>query len=51
LKEGDLVTDFVENSGMNYYKFSLLGDTSVKTVTFTMNTLHGDADIFVSRTF
>lgn len=32
-----------------YYKFTLMDDNNVKNVTFVMNTMHGDADLFISR--
>ena len=32
-----------------YYSFTLMDDKNVRNVTFKLNTLHGDADIYVSR--
>lgn len=32
-----------------YYSFTLMQDKKVKNVTFRLNTLHGDADLYVSR--
>lgn len=38
------------NTGVyKYYKFTLLDDSNVRNVSFIMNTMHGDADLFISR--
>lgn len=44
-----MVTDYVNLGSYRYYSFTLLQDAKVKNVTFKLNTLHGDADIFISR--
>lgn len=49
LQEDKLINDYVTTGYYRYYQFSLINDQKVKNVTFKLNTLHGDADIFVSR--
>lgn len=44
-----MVNDYVTTGYYRYYQFSLINDKNVKNVTFKLNTLHGDADIYVSR--
>jgi hypothetical protein len=49
LSEGSMLTDFVNLGNYRYYSFTLLQDPKVKKVSFKLSTLHGDADIYVSR--
>lgn len=42
--------DSVNLGQYRFYSFSLLDSKKVKNVTFRLNSLHGDADIYVSRT-
>eukprot|EP00347_Sterkiella_histriomuscorum_P008919 403343241 len=49
LSENQVVTDFVNMGAQKYYSFTLMQDKKVKNVTFKLNTLHGDADLYVSR--
>lgn len=50
LTESDQLQDFIHNGQYKHYRFNLPDATDVKNVTFRMNTLHGDADLYVSRT-
>lgn len=43
------MNDYLNIGYYRYYQFSLLEDPTVKNVTFVLNTIHGDADIYVSR--
>jgi hypothetical protein len=49
LQEGQPYTDSVEMKSFKYYKFTLLDDANVGNVTFTMTPLHGDSDLYISR--
>lgn len=49
LQENKVVNDYSSSGYYRYYQFSLANDDKVKNVTFTLNTIHGDADIYVSR--
>ncbi|CDW74582.1 UNKNOWN [Stylonychia lemnae] len=49
LQEGKLVNDYVEEGQTRLYSFSIINDPLVKNVTFKLNTIHGDADIYASR--
>ena len=49
MQEGKLVNDYVGEGQSRYYSFSILNDSSVRNITFKLNTIHGDADIYVSR--
>jgi len=45
-----MLTDYVNLGNYRYYSFTLMNDPKVKKVSFILSTLHGDADIYVSRT-
>ncbi|CDW91451.1 UNKNOWN [Stylonychia lemnae] len=49
LKEGTILQDFVTINSYKYYSFTLFQDKDARNVTFKLNTIHGDADIYVSR--
>lgn len=49
LSEGAMITDYVEQGTNRYYSFTLMPDPKVKKVAFRLNTLHGDADMYISR--
>lgn len=49
LQESTQLSDFIHTGSYKYYKFSLAESEGVKNVTFIMTTLHGDADLFISR--
>jgi hypothetical protein len=44
-----MISDYVNLGTYRYYSFTLVKDDKVKNVTFKLNSLHGDADIYVSR--
>jgi hypothetical protein len=45
-----MISDYVKLGSYRYYTFTLIDNKNVKNVTFKLNSLHGDADIYVSRT-
>ena len=45
-----MISDYVNLGTFRYYSFTLVDDKNVKNVTFKLNSLHGDADLYVSRT-
>lgn len=44
-----MITDYVNYGDYTFYQFSLVKDDSIRNVTFKLNSLHGDADIYISR--
>jgi hypothetical protein len=48
LREGISVEQIVENHGIRFFEF-VVRDASASKVTFTVNSHHGDADLYVSR--
>jgi len=49
LSENEIAEDRIDMGSYRYFKFSLLESINVNNVSFMMNTLHGDADLYVSR--
>ena len=49
MQEGRLISDYVHLGTYRYFSFTLMEDPSATGVQFKLTTLHGDADLFVSR--
>jgi hypothetical protein len=49
LKEGHMLSDYVDLGNYKFYSFTLLDSKYVKNVTFKLNSIHGDADFYISR--
>ena len=49
LQEGQFISDYISMGTYRYYSFTLIDDKDVKNVTFRLNSMHGDADLYVSR--
>ena len=49
LKEGQDAYSQVQIGHYAFFKFTLLDAHNVKNITFNLQTLHGDSDLFISR--
>jgi hypothetical protein len=49
LKENAILEDSIQPRTYKYYKFTVHKDDSIKNVEVVLDTLHGDADIYMSN--